>query len=72
VLADVERATPQKAPASAQAEAGARPERVAGKSVKIRRIVARKMLESWQNIPHFFVTVALFRSKHFFKLFLLY
>jgi pyruvate dehydrogenase E2 component (dihydrolipoamide acetyltransferase) len=58
VLADVERATPEKAPAPAPAEAGARPERPAGKSVKIRRIVARKMLESWQNIPHFFVTVA--------------
>lgn len=28
------------------------------KSVKIRRLVARKMVESWQNIPHFFVTVA--------------
>jgi len=28
------------------------------KSVKIRRIVARKMVESWQNVPHFFVTVA--------------
>lgn len=52
VLADVERAAPERA------EAGVRPERAAGKSVKIRRIVARKMLESWQNIPHFFVTVA--------------
>ncbi len=31
-----------------------RPER----SLKIRRIVARKMAESWQSIPHFFVTVA--------------
>jgi len=29
-----------------------------GKSVKVRRIIARKMLESWQNVPHFFVTVA--------------
>lgn len=58
VLADVERAAPEKPPAPAPAEAGAKPERVAGKSVKIRRIVARKMLESWQNIPHFFVTVA--------------
>jgi len=33
-------------------------ERGGKKSVKIRRIVARKMLDSWQNIPHFFVTVA--------------
>ncbi len=31
-----------------------RPER----SVKLRRLVARKMVESWQTIPHFFVTVA--------------
>ncbi len=29
-----------------------------GKSVKIRRIVARKMVESWETIPHFYVTVA--------------
>jgi len=58
VLVDVERATPEKAPAPTSAETGAKPERPAGKSVKIRRIVARKMLESWQNIPHFFVTVA--------------
>ncbi len=30
-----------------------------GKSVKVRRIIARKMVESWQTIPHFFVTVAI-------------
>jgi pyruvate dehydrogenase E2 component (dihydrolipoyllysine-residue acetyltransferase) len=29
-----------------------------GKLVKVRRIIARKMVESWQTIPHFFVTVA--------------
>lgn len=58
VLADVERAVPERRPASAAAEVSGRPERTAGKSVKIRRIVARKMLESWQSIPHFFVTVA--------------
>jgi pyruvate dehydrogenase E2 component (dihydrolipoamide acetyltransferase) len=29
-----------------------------GKSVKVRRIIARKMVDSWQTIPHFFVTVA--------------
>ena len=34
-----------------------RPERPES-SVKIRRLVARKMVESWQSIPHFFVTVA--------------
>jgi pyruvate dehydrogenase E2 component (dihydrolipoamide acetyltransferase) len=58
VLADVEGATPEKRSPPPSAEAGEKPERAAGKSVKIRRIVARKMLESWQNIPHFFVTVA--------------
>jgi pyruvate dehydrogenase E2 component (dihydrolipoamide acetyltransferase) len=29
-----------------------------GKSVKVRRIIARKMVESWRHVPHFFVTVA--------------
>ncbi|MBW2725428.1 MAG: 2-oxo acid dehydrogenase subunit E2, partial [Deltaproteobacteria bacterium] len=29
-----------------------------GKSVKVRRLVARKMQQSWQHAPHFFVTVA--------------
>jgi len=29
-----------------------------GKSVKVRRLVARKMEQSWQQAPHFFVTVA--------------
>jgi pyruvate dehydrogenase E2 component (dihydrolipoamide acetyltransferase) len=56
VLADVEGATAEKMPAPAGT--GAKPERANGKSVKVRRVVARKMLESWQNIPHFFVTVA--------------
>ena len=28
------------------------------KSVKVRRLVARKMQQSWQHAPHFFVTVA--------------
>jgi pyruvate dehydrogenase E2 component (dihydrolipoamide acetyltransferase) len=31
---------------------------VTGKSVKVRRLIARKMQESWRTIPHFFVTVA--------------
>ncbi len=35
-----------------------RPRAGGKKSVKIRRIVARKMAESWQTIPHFYVTVA--------------
>jgi len=58
VLTDVERAIPQKSPAATSSAPAAGSERAVGKSVKIRRIVARKMLESWQNIPHFFVTVA--------------
>jgi pyruvate dehydrogenase E2 component (dihydrolipoamide acetyltransferase) len=49
VLADVERVAP------AVREAAERP---AKKSVRIRRLVARKMVESWQAVPHFFVTVA--------------
>ena len=28
------------------------------KTVRIRRLIERKMVESWQNKPHFFVTVA--------------
>jgi pyruvate dehydrogenase E2 component (dihydrolipoamide acetyltransferase) len=56
VLADVERAAGKKPqretpPPGAEAE----PRR---KSVKIRRIVGRKMVESWTQAPHFFVTVA--------------
>ncbi|WP_432823025.1 dihydrolipoamide acetyltransferase family protein [Trichloromonas sp.] len=43
-----------RAPAPAEAVT-AKP----GKSVKVRRIIARKMVESWQTIPHFFVTVAI-------------
>jgi len=57
VLADVEQSQPKsstEAPAATPAEAPA----AGKKSVKIRRLVARKMVESWQNIPHFFVTVA--------------
>jgi pyruvate/2-oxoglutarate dehydrogenase complex dihydrolipoamide acyltransferase (E2) component len=29
-----------------------------GKAVRIRRLIERKMVESWQNKPHFSVTVA--------------
>lgn len=29
------------------------------KAQRVRRVVARKMEESWKNIPHFFVTVAI-------------
>ncbi len=64
VLADVERAAGKKGkPAATKVvdePAATAAEQAAGgkKSVKIRRLVARKMVESWQNIPHFFVTVA--------------
>jgi len=64
VLTDVERtldsgrAQPERVTAQKEGEGRESPERGGKKSVKIRRIVARKMLESWQNIPHFFVTVA--------------
>ncbi len=64
VQADVERgsAPPAQAPPAQREarkpddtrEAPKRPQR----SVKIRHIVASKMVESWKSIPHFFVTVA--------------
>ncbi len=28
------------------------------KVVRIRRLIERKMVDSWQNVPHFFVTIA--------------
>jgi pyruvate dehydrogenase E2 component (dihydrolipoamide acetyltransferase) len=54
VLTDVQKAAAGEAPVRKAEKAipGG------GKSVKIRRIVARKMAEAWQTIPHFFVTVA--------------
>ncbi len=62
VLADVERAAEDAAramPARERWPEGPEKQTKGGeKSVKIRRIVARKMVESWQNIPHFFVTVS--------------
>jgi pyruvate dehydrogenase E2 component (dihydrolipoamide acetyltransferase) len=36
------------------AEAGARGK----KNVRIRRLIELKMVDSWQNVPHFFVTIA--------------
>ncbi len=64
VLNDVERtleagrSQPEREPAKKGGDGREGEEKGGKKSVKIRRIVARKMLESWQNIPHFFVTVA--------------
>jgi pyruvate dehydrogenase E2 component (dihydrolipoamide acetyltransferase) len=57
VLSDVER-VPMRTPEGEAGKAPAARENGGKKSVKIRRIVARKMVESWQNVPHFFVTVA--------------
>jgi pyruvate dehydrogenase E2 component (dihydrolipoamide acetyltransferase) len=59
VTGDVERAAESPAPETKVPAREKEQKREAPKkSVKIRRIVARKMVESWQNIPHFFVTVA--------------
>jgi pyruvate dehydrogenase E2 component (dihydrolipoamide acetyltransferase) len=65
VTADVERASARGKAAGAPSEKPAQPATAAAgeksrpeRSVKIRRLVARKMVESWQSIPHFFVTVA--------------
>ena len=56
VLADVERAAGQSSQSKPE-PAAATPE-ARRKSVKIRRLVGRKMVESWTTAPHFFVTVA--------------
>ena len=57
VLADVERSVPKSA--TRESTDSSKELAASGKkSVKIRRLVAQKMVESWQNIPHFFVTVA--------------
>jgi pyruvate dehydrogenase E2 component (dihydrolipoamide acetyltransferase) len=31
---------------------------VRNKKVRIRRLIERKMVDSWQNVPHFYVTIA--------------
>ena len=61
LLSDVERAYAERTPAavavsrdlSSQAAAAG-----SGKSVKVRRLTARKMEESWNTIPHFYVTMS--------------
>lgn len=61
VLADVERALGQK---DAGGEGAphlfglSREGSGGGKSVRVRRLVARKMIESWETVPHFYVTIA--------------
>jgi pyruvate dehydrogenase E2 component (dihydrolipoamide acetyltransferase) len=59
VLADVEKVLAKEGEISK--EEGKTPgekKEKARKSVRIRRVVAGKMVESWQHAPHFFVTVA--------------
>lgn len=58
LIGDVERALREARPAPEPSTAPSSAGSAAGKSVKIRRIVARKMVESWETIPHFYVTVA--------------
>ncbi|PLX83629.1 MAG: hypothetical protein C0617_10860 [Desulfuromonas sp.] len=61
IMADVERAAVTGGPSLAggsEGEREAQGQPPVKKSVKVRRIVERKMVESWQNIPHFYVTVA--------------
>ena len=65
VLADVERVRTRRSLAQLTQGKSARPTAEAkqtapgsGKSVKIRRLIARKMEEGWRTIPHFYVTMA--------------
>jgi len=62
LLSDVERAYAERTPpavavsrdmSSKAAAAGS------GKSIKVRRLTARKMEESWNTIPHFYVTMSI-------------
>ncbi len=55
IVSDVEKAR-KEGGAKAEGKPGAG-QRRKERSVKIRRIVAGKMVESWKNIPHFYVTV---------------
>jgi pyruvate dehydrogenase E2 component (dihydrolipoamide acetyltransferase) len=57
VLADVERAGPEEMPEPAYSRKVSVAANSSGKSVKIRRLVARKMEEAWRTIPHFYVTM---------------
>ena len=58
VLADVERAEPEEKPQTAyRQKVSVAGEGSCAKSVKIRRLIARKMEEAWRSIPHFYVTM---------------
>jgi len=41
-----------------QSSQGATADTGGRKTVRIRRLIERKMVDSWQNTPHFFVTIA--------------
>lgn len=57
VLADVARAKTQLSADSEVVDGVDGVEHGSGKSVKIRRLIARKMEEAWRSIPHFYVTM---------------
>ncbi len=59
VLADVERANPAETRGTAYSQKVTfKGEGSSGKSIKIRRLIARKMEEAWRTIPHFYVSMA--------------
>lgn len=62
VLSDVERAYAERTPAAVAVSRDLSNQAAAagsGKSVKVRRLTARKMEESWNTIPHFYVTMSI-------------
>ena len=62
VLSDVERAYADKTPPAVAVSRDMSRKAAAagsGKSVKVRRLTARKMEESWNSIPHFYVTMSI-------------
>lgn len=62
LLSDVERAYAEKTPPAVAVSRDLSRKAAAagsGKSVKVRRLTARKMEESWNTIPHFYVTMSI-------------
>jgi len=58
VSADVEQLLQKKSVLKSRKKLPEDAAQCGGKAVKIHRIMARKMTESWQTIPHFYVTFA--------------
>lgn len=61
LLSDVERAYAERTPPAVAVSRDLTTKAAAagsGKSVKVRRLTARKMEESWNTIPHFYVTMS--------------